>query len=110
MALKPEFNFKFDFSLEKYIQSFFDKISETISSYKILKADENKRIQIQRIEKERNEKIELEKQKKLEQDLQIKLKQQALKEEAILEKQRTKDIKLFLRKEQAILRIEQAEK
>tara|TARA_B100000287_G_scaffold198660_1_gene187766 strand:- start:647 stop:1840 length:1194 start_codon:yes stop_codon:yes gene_type:complete len=110
MALKPEFNFKFDFSLEKYIQSFFDKISETISSYKILKADENKRIKIERIEKERNEKIELEKQKKLEQDLQIKLKQQALKEEAILEKQRTKDIKLFLRKEQAILRIEQAEK
>ncbi len=110
MALKPEFNFKFDFSLEKYIQSFFDKISETISSYKILKADENKRIKIERIEKERNEKIELEKQKKLEQDLQIKLKQQSLKEEAILEKQRTKDIKLFLRKEQAILRIEQAEK
>jgi len=33
-----------------------------------------------------------------------------LKDEARLEKQRTKDIKLFLRKEQAILRIEQAEK
>ena len=42
--------------------------------------------------------------------LKVKLKEQALKEEARLEKQRTKDIKLFLRKEQALLRIEQAEK
>ena len=38
------------------------------------------------------------------------LKEKALKEEARLEKQRNKDIKLFLRKEQAILRREQAEK
>ena len=110
MALKPEFNFKFNFSLEKYIQGFFDKISETISSYKILKADEKRRIKIEKIENERNEKIELEKQKKYEQDLKIKIKEQALREEARLEKQRTKDIKLFLRKEQALLRIEQAEK
>ena len=40
----------------------------------------------------------------------IKLKEQTLKDEARLEKQRTKDIKLFLRKEQALLRVEQAEK
>jgi len=110
MALKPEFNFKFGFSLEKYIQSFFDKISETISSYKILKADEKRRVKLEKIEIERNKKIELEKQKKYEQDLEIKLREQTLKEEARLEKQRTKDIKLFLRKEQALLRIEQAEK
>ena len=38
------------------------------------------------------------------------LKEQALKDEIRLEKQRTKEIKLFLRKEQALLRIEQAEK
>ena len=38
------------------------------------------------------------------------MKEQSLKDEARLEKQRTKDIKLFLRKEQAILRIEQSEK
>ena len=39
-----------------------------------------------------------------------KLKEKALREEAKLEKQRSRDIKLFLRKEQAILRSEQAEK
>ena len=56
-------NFKFSFSLEKYIQSFFDKISETISSYKILKRDEKRRIRIETIEREREAKIELAKQK-----------------------------------------------
>ena len=65
---------------------------------------------LEKIEKERQEKIELENQKKAEEALNVKLKEQSLKDEARLEKQRTKDIKLFLRKEQALLRIEQAEK
>ena len=110
LSLKPQFNFKFNFSLEKHIQGFFDKISETISSYKVLKRDEKRRIKIEKIERERAEKIELAKQKEEEQALRVKLKEQTLKEEARLEKQRVKDIKLFLRKEQALLRIEQAEK
>ena len=110
LSLKPQFNFKINFSLEKYIQGFFDKISETISSYKVLKQDEKRRIQIEKIENERKAKIAFEKQKKEEEVLKVKLKEQELKEEARLEKQRAKDIKLFLRKEQALLRIEQAEK
>ena len=110
LSLKPQFNFKINFSLEKHIQGFFDKISETISDYKILKADEKRRQKLEKIENERNEKIAIEKQKKDEELLRLKLKEQTLKEEARLEKQRTKDIKLFLRKEQAIIRIEQAEK
>ena len=110
LSLKPQFNFKINFSLEKYIQGFFDKISETISNYRILKDDEKRKVRLEKIEKERQKKIELENQKKAEEALNIKLKEQSLKDEARLEKQRTKDIKLFLRKEQAILRIEQSEK
>ena len=110
LSLKPKLNIKINFSLEKYIQGFFDKISETISNYKILKQDEKRRQQIEKIENERKTKLAFEKQKKEEEDLRVKLKEQELKEEARLEKQRTKDIKLFLRKEQALLRIEQAEK
>tara|TARA_B100000035_G_scaffold280594_1_gene260964 strand:+ start:405 stop:1592 length:1188 start_codon:yes stop_codon:yes gene_type:complete len=110
LSLRPQFNFKLNFSLEKYIQSFFDKISETISNYKTLKYDEKRRLKLEKIENERNEKIALEKQKKEDEALKVKLKEQALKDEAKIEKQRTKDIKLFLRKEQALLRIEQAEK
>ena len=110
LSLKPQFNFKINFNLEGYIQGFFDKISETISNYKILKQDEKRRLKIEKIENERKAKIEIVKQKQVEESLRLKLKEQALKDEARLEKQRTKDIKLFLRKEQALLRIEQAEK
>ena len=110
LSLKSPFDIKLDFSLEKYIQAFFDKISDTISSYKILKKDEKRRIKLEEIEKEREAKIELAERKKEQEALKVKLKEQTLKEEAKLEKQRTKDIKLFLRKEQALLRIEQSEK
>ena len=110
LSLKSPFDIKLDFSLEKYIQAFFDKISDTISSYKILKKDEKRRIKLEEIEKEREAKIELANRKKEQEALKVKLKEQTLKEEAKLEKQRTKDIKLFLRKEQALLRIEQSEK
>jgi len=110
LSLKPQFNFKINFSLERHIQRFFDKISETISNYKILKNDEKRRIRLEKIENERKAKIAIETEKKEQEILKVKLKEQALKDEARLEKQRTKDIKLFLRKEQALLRIEQAEK
>ena len=110
LSLKPNFNLNINFNLEKYIQSFFDKISDTISNYRILKYDEKRRLRLEKLENERKAKIEVEKQKKETQALQLKLKEQTLKEEARLEKQRSKDIKIFLRKEQALLRIEQAEK
>ena len=110
LSFKALFNFKINFSLETHIQRFFDKISETILNYKNLKNDEIKKVKIEKIENERKEKIELENEKKREEALKTKLKEQALIEEAKLEKQRTKDIKLFLRKEQALLRIEQAQK
>jgi hypothetical protein len=108
--LRPEFKIKINFSLEKYIQAFFDKIENTISEYKILKKDEKRRRKLEELEKKEKEKIFLQKQKKEEEELQTRLKEKALKEEIRLEKERTKDIKLFLRKEQAILRIEQAER
>ena len=110
LSLKPQFNLKINFNIERYIQRFFDKISETISNYKVLKKDEKRRLKLEKIESERQEKIELENEKKAEEALNLKLSEQSLKDEARLEKQRTKDIKLFLRKEQAILRIEQSEK
>ena len=48
LSLKPQFNLKINFSLEKHIQSFFDKISETISNYRILKQDEKKETKIRK--------------------------------------------------------------
>ena len=109
-SLKPEFNFKINFSLEKYIQAFFDGIANRIVEYKILKAEEKKRKKIEEIEKKEKEKLLIQKQKIKEEEEQTKLKEKALKEEARLEKERARDIKLFLRKEQVLIRIEHAER
>ena len=109
-SLKPKINLKINFSLEKYIQAFFDKIANSIAQYKYLKEEQKRKTKLEEIERETKEKIEFEKQKQKEEAIKLKIKESTLKEEIRIEKQRTKDIKLFLRKEQAILRIEQAEK
>ena len=109
-SLKPEFKIKLNLNFEKYIQGFFDKIANTIDQYRVIKKDEARRIKVEKQEKERLEKIKRAEEKQKQEDLKFKLKEETLKEEIKIEKQRTKDIKLFLRKEQALLRIEQAEK
>ena len=110
--LKPSFNFELNIfsNMEKYIQAFFDNIAQKIEEYKITKQDEKKRIKIEELEKIEKEKILLQKQKKVEEETRTKIREKDLKDEIKLEKERVKDIKLFLRKEQAIVRKEQAEK
>ncbi|MDC0167209.1 hypothetical protein OAI63_01590 [Candidatus Pelagibacter sp.] len=109
-SLKPNFKIKLNLNFEKYIQGFFDKIADTIDQYRVIKKDEARRIKVEKQENERLEKIKRAEEKQKQEDLKVKLKEETLKEEIKIEKQRTKDIKLFLRKEQALLRIEQAEK
>jgi len=109
-SLKLKFNIRINFNLEKCIQSFFDKIANTILDYNILKAEDKRKRKINEIEKKEKEKILLQKQKLQEEETQTKFKEKTLKEEIKLEKERAKDIKLFLRKEQALVRIEQAER
>ena len=109
-SLKSDLNFKINFSLEKYIQAFFDIFANKIIEYKVLKAEEKRKRKLEEIEKKEKEKILIYKQKIKEEEFQTKIKEQSLKEEIKLEKERAKDIKLFLRKEQALVRIEQAER
>jgi len=108
--LKPKFNIKINFSLEKYIQAFFDKVANSILEYKILKAEEKRKKKLEEIDQKEKVKILLQKQKIQEEELQTKFKEKALKDEIKLERERTRDIKLFLRKEQALIRIEHAER
>ena len=75
-----------------------------------MKAEDKRKRKLDEIEKKENERILLKKQKLEEEQTQVRLKEKALKGEIKLEKERTKDIKLFLRKEQALLRIEQSER
>ena len=108
--LKPEFKFRINFNLEKHIQAFFDFFANKILEYKVLKVEEKRKRKLEEIEKKENQKILVYKQKIKEEGLQIKIQERNLKEEIKLEKERARDIKSFLRKEQALLRIEQAER
>ncbi len=111
-SLKPNITISFNpfVTIDTFLQKFFTKISDTINEYKVLQKDETRRKKIEemeRIEKEKiDKKLRLEEEKKAN----LKLKEQILKDEIKLEKERVKDIKSFLRKEQAIIRQEQAEK
>jgi len=112
-SIKSNFSFKFkiDFLIvDRFISKFFQKIEEKIQGFKILRLEEKRRLKLEAIEKVEKEKLELENKKQEEKELQLKLKEKQLKEEQRLERERNKDIKLFLRKEQAILRKEQAER
>ncbi len=111
---KIKFNFKVNFGLfsriERSIQGFFESIEKNIKDYKIIKEDERRRQKLEEIEKKEKERIENKKAIEEEKKLKLKLKEQSLRDEMRLEKERVKDIKLFLRQEQAIVRKEQAEK
>ena len=107
--LKFKLNFNF-LSIDRSIQNFFQKIENQFEKYKTIKAEEKKRLKIEEIERIKKEKEDIQRNKLEEEKIQFKLKQQLIKEEERLEKARAKDIKLFLRKEQAILRKEQAER
>jgi len=110
--LKPKFDFNINFteSVKKFFNSFFQKISDSIEDYKVIKEEEKRRKKLEEIQRIQKEKTESEKQAKADEDLKIKLKERAIKEDIRIEKEINKDIKLFLRKEQAIVRREQAEK
>ena len=108
--LKPKFNFNFFETVKKFIEGFFQKISDSIEDYNVIKEEERRRKKLEEIQRIEKERIESDKQAKADEDLKIKLKEQAIKEDIRIEKEIVKDIKLFLRKEQAIVRREQAEK
>ena len=72
-SLKPKMDIKLNLNLEKYIQSFFDKIANTISDYKVLKDEEKKRIRIEELEKIEKNKIQAQKDKIQQEEIKIKL-------------------------------------
>ena len=108
--LQPKFKFRINFGIKKYIQEFFEKISYKIEEYKFIKAEEKRRKQLEDVKQMQKEKVAVEKKLKLEEKIKIEEKRKEIREEEKLERERAKDIKLFLRKEQAIIRKEQAER
>ena len=108
--LKSKFKFKINFSIEKSIQSFFQKIADKIEEFQIIKAEEKRRRQLEENQKMQRERLAAKKEFEIQKKLELEEKRKELQQEAKLEKERIRDIKLFLRKEQAIIRKEQAEK
>ena len=112
-AIKSKFTIKFNINflaIDRVIAKFFQKIDQKIVEYREIRADEKRRIKLEKLEIAQQQKILLQKQKKEDEENKLKLKQKELKEEERLEKERAKDIKIFLRKEQALIRKEQAER
>ena len=108
--LIPKFKFRFKFSIEKVVQGFFQKIADTVYEYKFIKAEENRKKQLEENKRMEQEKAATDKEYRLQKKKELEEKKKELQEELKLEKERANDIKLFLRKEQAIIRKEQAER
>ena len=106
----PKINLNFFNILDKKIEGFFQGIEKRIISYKILREEEKQKSIIKKLEKEEKEKQARIKEEQDEELRKIKLKEKQLKDEQRLDKERSKDLKLFLRKEQALIRKEQAER
>ena len=96
--------------MEQFIKRFFEKITDKIEEYKFIQSEEKRRKQLEEVKKMQKEKAATEKKLKLEEKIKLEEKKKELREEIRLERERAKDIKLFLRKEQAIIRKEQAKK
>ena len=103
-------NFKFNFSLDKFLLSFFQSISVAIENFKSVLAEERERKKQLKIKLMESEKIETIKKSKLEKELARKEKEKEVKEETTLERERKKELQKFIRIEQAQVRKEQAEK
>ena len=106
----PRIKFSFFSTLDKKIESFFAGIEKKINSYKVLRDEEKQKYIIQKLEKEEKQKQSKIREEEEENLRALKLKEKQLKDEQRLEKERARDLKLFLRKEQAIIRKEQAER
>ena len=104
IRFREKFNFKLNFNLDSFILKFFQSISNSIDNIKTIIAEEREHQKQKRIKEMEIEKIESIKKIKLEKELARKHKEQELKEEAALVKERKKELQKFIRIEQALVR------
>jgi len=102
--------FRFNFNLDRSLQNFFQGISNKILEIKQVIQEERekqKRLKLQAMEREKKE---TQNKLKTEQENEIRAKEQELKEEIKLVKERKQELQKFIKLEQAEVRKEQAEK
>ncbi len=109
--LKPNIKLNIDFfKIDRIIQGFFQKIENKIQEFKKLRSEEKQRIKVEEFERHEREKRKAQEEKEIQENLILKLKEKELREEKKLERERNKELKKFLRQEQALVRKEQAER
>ncbi len=108
-SIKSKLRFKINLNPEKKIQRFFDLIERKIIDTRKLIIEEKQKFKIREAERERQQKRAEEKAKIDLLKKQVELKKTELKEEKKLQIERARDLKKFLRQEQALLREEQAQ-
>ena len=102
--------FRFNFNLDQSLQNFFQGISNKISEIKeVIQEEREKQKRLKLLAMER-EKKEIQNKLKTEQENDLKAKEQELKEEIKLGKERKQELQKFIKLEQAEVRREQAEK
>ena len=106
--ITPEF--KFNFNIDRALQNFFQRISNTIKTLKQVIEEEREKNRREKIKVMEKEKDEFAKQMKSLKDDEIKRKQEEIKLEQKIQRERKIDLKRFIREEQALVRKEQAEK
>ena len=102
--------FRFNFNLDQSLQNFFQGISNKISEIKEVIQEEREKQKHLKLLAMAKEKKEMQNKLKTEQENDLKAKEQELKEEIKLEKERKQELQKFIKLEQAEVRREQAEK
>jgi hypothetical protein len=110
IRIQDKFKFNINFSLDKFLLSFFQSIANSIDNFKIILAEERERKKQEKIKLMEIEKVENIRKIRSEKELARKEKEKELKERIAFDRERKKELQRFIRLEQAEVRKEQAEK
>jgi hypothetical protein len=102
--------FSFNFNLDRSLQNFFQGISNKILEIKEVIQEEREKQKRLKLQAMAREKKEIQNKLKTEQENELRAKEQELKEEIKLGKERKQELQKFIKLEQAEVRREQAEK
>ena len=110
IRIQDKFKFNINFSLDKFLLSFFQSIANSIDNFKIILAEERERKKQEKIKLMEIEKVENIRKIISEKELARKEKERELKERIVFDRERKKELQRFIRLEQAEVRKEQSEK
>ncbi len=107
---KIKSSFRININIDRSLQNFFQGISNKIIEIKKVIQEEKQRQKLIKIKAMEREKKEIQKMIKIQKQNELKAKEQELKDEILIGKERKRELQKFIRLEQAEVRKEQADK